>query len=98
MILIVQHQVRDYDAWKLVFDEHQAVRTRHGATGHELYRSLGDPNAVTTVSHFPSREQAEAFASDPALKEAMDLAGVSSEPRFTWAEETEAVDYAAKAA
>lgn len=98
MILIVQHQVRDYDAWKLVFDEHQAVRTRHGATGHELYRSLDDSNDITTVSHFPSREQAEAFASDPALKEAMDLAGVSSEPRFTWSEETEAVDYAAKAA
>jgi heme-degrading monooxygenase HmoA len=98
MILIVQHQVRDYDAWKLVFDGNQALRTRHGATGHELYRSLGDPNELTLVTHFPSREQAEAFASDPALKEAMDLAGVIGKPRFTWAEETEALDYTAKAA
>jgi hypothetical protein len=80
MIIMVQHTVRDYDAWKAVFDEHQAVRTRYGATGHLLYQ-------------FPSREQAEAFAADPSLKEAMERGGVISEPRITWAQETEDVDY-----
>ena len=98
MIVIVQHKVRDYDAWKSVFDEHQAVRTRHGATGHELYRGLEDPNEVTIVNQFPSKEQAEAFAADPSLKEAMERGGVVNEPRITWAQETEAVDYKAKAA
>jgi quinol monooxygenase YgiN len=98
MIVIVQHKVRDYDAWKSVFDEHQAVRTRHGATGHELYRGLEDPNELTIVNQFPSKEQAEAFAADPSLKEAMERGGVVSEPRITWAQETEAVDYKAKAA
>jgi hypothetical protein len=38
MIIMVQHTVRDYDAWKRVFDEHEAVRKEHGATGHQLYR------------------------------------------------------------
>jgi heme-degrading monooxygenase HmoA len=93
MILIVQHTVRDYDAWKPVFDEHQAVRTRHGATGHELYRSVDDPNDITVVNHFPSKEQAEAFAADPSLKEAMERGGVTSELRVSWVRETEAVDY-----
>ena len=96
MIAIVQNRVRDCDPWELVFDEHQAIRTRHGVTGHELYRSPGDPNEITTVSHFPSREQSEASSSEPSLKEAMDIAGVISEPRFTWADETEAVDNTAK--
>jgi len=98
MILIVQHTVRDYDAWKPVFDEHAEVRTRHGATGHELYRGLDDPNDITIVNHFPSRAQAEAFAADPSLREAMARGGVISEPRITWADETESVDYTAKAA
>jgi len=98
MIIIVQHKVRDYDAWKPAFDEHEDVRRRHGATGHEVYRSADDPNEVTVVSHFPSREQAEAFAADPSLKAAMERGGVISEPRITWARETEAVDYKAKAA
>ena len=98
MILIVQHTVRDYDAWKPVFDEHAEVRQRYGATGHELYRGLDDPNDITVVSHFPSRAQAEAFATDPSLREAMARGGVISEPRITWADETESVDYLAKAA
>jgi heme-degrading monooxygenase HmoA len=98
MILIVQHRVRDYDTWKAVFDEHGDVRRRHGATGHELYRGLEDTNEITVVNHFPSKEQAEGFAADPSLKEAMERGGVTGEPRITWARETEAVDYVAKAA
>ena len=98
MIVIVQHKVRDYDAWKTVFDEHGDVRRHHGATGHELFQGLDDPNEITVVNHFASRQQAEAFAADPSLKQAMEQGGVTSEPRITWAQETEAVDYRAKAA
>ncbi len=98
MVLIVQHRVRDYDTWKPAFDEHGDIRRRHGATGHELYRGLDDPNEITIVNHFPSREQAEAFATDPSLKAAMEQGGVVSEPRITWAEDAETVDYKAKAA
>jgi len=98
MIIIVQHTVRDYDAWKAVFDEHEASRRRFGATGHELYRGLEDLNEVTVVNHFPSKEQAEAFAADPSLKEAMERGGVISEPRITWAQEAGTADYKAKAA
>ena len=93
MIIIVQHTVREFDAWKSVFDEHEAVRRQHGATGHELYRGLDDANEVTVVNHFPSRAQAEAFAADPSLKEAMERGGVLTEPRITWAEESDASDY-----
>jgi len=98
MIIIVQHKVRDYDTWKSAFDAHEDIRRRHGATGHELYRGADDANEITVVGHFPSKEQAEAFAADPSLKEAMEQSGVISEPRFTWAQEAEAVDYKAKAA
>ena len=98
MDLIVQHRVRDYDAWKPVFDEHEEVRRQHGAVGHELYRSIDDRNQVMVVNHFPSREQAEAFASDPSLREAMERGGVVSEPHITWADAVETVDYRAKAA
>jgi heme-degrading monooxygenase HmoA len=90
---MVQHRVSDFDAWKLVFDEHGDVRRRHGATGHEIYRGIEDPNEITVVNHFPSKENAQAFAADPSLKDAMARGGVISEPRMTWAEETETVAY-----
>ncbi len=98
MYVIVQHRVRDYDTWKSVFDEHGALRRRHGATGHVIYRSLDDPNNLTVVNEFPSREQAEAFSHDPSLREAMERGGVIGEPTFTWAEEVDSVDYRAQAA
>jgi hypothetical protein len=93
MIVMVQHRVRDYGAWKPVFDEHGEVRRRYGATGHVIYRSLDDPNDVTVVNFFPSRQQAEALVADPSTQEGMERAGVIGEPRVTWAGETERVDY-----
>jgi quinol monooxygenase YgiN len=93
MVIIVQHKVRDFDSWKPVFDEHGVVRRKHGATGHEIYRAVDDPNDITVVNHFRSKEGAQALAADPSLKEAMERAGVISGPRITLAEETETVGY-----
>ena len=91
--VIVQHEVSDYDTWKAVFDEHGTVRKQHGSTGYELYRSLDNPNDLTIVNHFPSREQGEAFAADPSLPEAMQRGGVIGQPRVSFVGEPEIVDY-----
>jgi quinol monooxygenase YgiN len=98
MILVVQHTVKDYDAWKPVFDEHESVRARHGATGHTIYRDVDDPNAVTIFNTFETREGAEVFSRDPSLKEAMERGGVTSEPRIMWVEEADSARYAASKA
>jgi quinol monooxygenase YgiN len=91
--VIVQHEVRDYDTWRPVFDEHASVRKHHGASGHEIYRGLDNPNELTIVNHFASREQGEAFASDPSLPEAMQRGGVIGQPRVTFVGEPEVVEY-----
>jgi hypothetical protein len=94
MILLVQHRVRDYDAWKPVFDEHQAVREAHGATRHWLYRSADNRNQVIVSTEFPSVDEARGFVDDPSLREAMDRAGVEGEPNIVFCDEVESVDYA----
>jgi heme-degrading monooxygenase HmoA len=93
MVVMVRHTVRDFATWKAVFDEHGAVRRKHGATGHDLYRGIQDPNEITVVNYFPSTQHAEAFAADPSLKEAMERGGVISEPQIIWADEAETVKY-----
>jgi len=98
MIIIVQHTVRDYDAWKPVFDEHESVRAKHGALGHTIFRDIDKPNDVTVFNRFESREGAEEFARDPSLAEAMDRGGVISEPRIMWVEEAETASYAGRQA
>ena len=91
--LIIQHHVHDFAAWKEVFDGDQLNRERHGSTGHTLLRSEADPNNVVVIVHFPSRSEAESFVSDPALKAAMQQAGVEGKPSTMFDEEVEVVTY-----
>ena len=91
--VIVRHRVKDYDAWKPVFDEHGAVRRRHGALGHQVYRLADDANTVIIVNTFRDAAGARAFAADPSLPEAMQRAGVDGPPDIAFGEQVESVDY-----
>ena len=81
-ILIVRHTVADYPAWRVVYDEVDPLRVGHGCTAQRVLQLPGDPNDVVAIHDFPTVEQAEAFAEDPALKEAMGRGGVTGPPRI----------------
>jgi quinol monooxygenase YgiN len=98
MQLIVQHTVRDYDAWKPFFDDHEPVRAKYGCQSHTIYRDADNPNDVTILFRYESRERAEEFMKDPSLRETMEKAGVISEPRATWVDEQESREYGARRA
>ena len=93
--VVVQHSVEDFDAWKPVFDEHGEVRRAHGATGHRIYRTTEDPNTIVIVNEFATLEGAQAFMTDPSLKEAMARAGVTSAPQVWIVDEHEVESYSA---
>ncbi len=93
MILSVKHNVADFDAWKVAFDEHVSNRKEHGATGHRFAQSLDDPNELTVLIMFPDREAAEGFLADSSVAEAMSNAGVTSEPTIELLEVAEEVAY-----
>ena len=59
----VHHPVRDYDAWKPVFDEHESVRRRHGALEHRIYRMSTIPSTSSSTS--TSRPRPTATLSSP---------------------------------
>jgi len=80
LTLVVHHPVRDYAAWKPVFDEHEDVRRRHGAVEHRIYRYLGDPKSVVIHLDLPSEAAAQGFLADPSLPGAMERGGVEGEP------------------
>ena len=91
--VIVAHHVADYDAWYPVFTEHEAVRRRHGATGHIINRAADDPNMVIVVNEFATVAGAQAFAQDPSLPDVMHRAGVDSAPSVWIANEAESSSY-----
>ena len=80
--LIVRHPVTDFDAWRVAYNEVAALRDQHGCTSERVLQLPTDANDVVAIHDFPTVEQAEAFASDPALKAAMERSGVSGAPRI----------------
>jgi heme-degrading monooxygenase HmoA len=69
-MLVIQHPVRDFQAWKKAFDSDPAGRTKNGVTRHAIYRPHDDPNYVVVTLEFSSREQAQAFLDHPAMRQA----------------------------
>ncbi|MFC5175527.1 hypothetical protein [Nocardioides taihuensis] len=85
--LAVRHTVQDFATWKAGFDGHDGARRDHGSTG---YRVLHEGNNVLALIDFPDTASAQAFRSDPALREVMQKAGVVGAPDIsTWTEDSE---------
>ena len=79
--LNVRHTVADYTKWRVGFDAHETARRAAGATGgQQIYCDLENPNAVTIVMEWDSADKARKFATDPALRQVMEQAGVIGAP------------------
>jgi quinol monooxygenase YgiN len=92
-VLVVRYKVRDFGAWRQIFDEQQPVRRDHGARRHWVYRPADDWNAVVVAAEFPSQLQGQAYLDDPRMREAMQRAGVEGEPHVQFGQMVEAVEY-----
>ena len=60
-VLQIEHPVRDFEAWKSVFDSDPARREVGGVRRYEIYRPIDDPNYVGVNLEFDSQGTAEAF-------------------------------------
>jgi heme-degrading monooxygenase HmoA len=88
-VLAINHSVADYDKWKAGYDS--MPPTSRGAKFARVNRSVDDANLITVVSGFDSLETLQAFVGDPALRQKMKEAGVTSEPRIEIYEEVEVI-------
>ena len=80
VVLIVSHEVADFAAWKKVYDQDKVNRDKAGMKERYLVRDVEKPNIVTIVFQAGSVDKVKAFIANPALKEAMDKAGVMGAP------------------
>jgi hypothetical protein len=78
--LFVHHKVQDYPTWRKVFDETTLTRTRFGSTGQQVFCSPTDPNEITILTEWKEISQARAYAQSNEMKDAMQNAGVISQP------------------
>ena len=78
--MLIHHHVKDFAAWKKVFDSKADLRAAGGELSAQLYRSESDPNEITAIFQWDSLANAHSFAESPELKAAMEASGVDGKP------------------
>jgi hypothetical protein len=79
---IVRHRVRDYDAWRAVYDGFADAQREGGVRAEAVYQTVGDPNDVTVTHDFDDEATARAFFDSDELRGAMAAAGVEGQPEL----------------
>jgi hypothetical protein len=80
-LLTVQHTVRDYRAWRAVYDTLEEVQRDWGVTAASVHQLASVPNTVLVLHHFATVAQAQGFLTNRELQAAMQRAGVEGIPR-----------------
>lgn len=83
-VMSVTHTVKDYAAFKIVYDAKDSMRQANGLTKLAVCRDDANPNKVYVFLKAADIQKAKDFAASPALKEAMKKAGVNSVPAFLY--------------
>lgn len=79
-VMVIMHTVKDYAAWRPLFDADSVARKAAGLNLLTVGRSADDPNRLIVVLNIKNVQDAKNFAGDPRLKEIMTKAGVISKP------------------
>ncbi len=80
--VLITHKVKDWDAWKKVFDADKPNRLAAGSSDRALGYSVGDNHMVTIALAISDMKKAEERSKSPELKKLMEEAGVEGPPAF----------------
>lgn len=81
--VLIIHVVKDYAAWKHIFDGAATLRRNAGECAYYVLRDASDPNRIVHFSRWASIAQARAFFESPELVEIRRRAGVEA-PEFIY--------------
>jgi heme-degrading monooxygenase HmoA len=86
--VLIIHAVKDYPAWKAVFDDAAGIRKAAGEVSFQVLRYEEDSNKIVHFSRWQSLAKAKAFFESPKLVEIRRLAGVEA-PEFIYLNQLE---------
>jgi quinol monooxygenase YgiN len=87
--VLIIHEVKDYEAWKKVFDAAVSIRKEAGERSYQVLKYQNDANRIVHFSAWTSLEAAKCFFESPKLVQIRQEAGVKS-PDFIYLDELEA--------
>jgi len=80
-LVVVRHTVRDYAAWRKVYDSVQPLQAAGGVMEQSVYQDPNNANDVLVLHKFANQSKANEFVSSSELRDAMQRAGVEGQPR-----------------
>ena len=80
--LLVRHRVRDFDAWRRVFDSHLEAQRRAGIRITHVWRSVADPTEVVLLFEVDDVERAKRFVYAPEVPGSQQESGVVDTPHI----------------
>ncbi len=83
--VLIIHEVEDYNAWKIIFDNAAAIRKQAGELSYQVLKYDNDENKIVHFSKWTSHADARAFFESPKLVEIRKQAGVKA-PEFIYLE------------
>jgi hypothetical protein len=78
--LLMIEKVKDWDAWKKVFDENKQARIDGGLIDRLIGHDSNDNHQVSIIFAVTDMAKAKAFIQSPDLKDKMEKAGVEGKP------------------
>ena len=86
--VLIIHEVEDYSAWKIIFDNAAQIRKEAGEISYQLLKFENDDNNIVHFSRWDSLQNATNFFESEPLVEIRKQAGVKA-PRFVYLNEIE---------
>jgi heme-degrading monooxygenase HmoA len=80
-VIFTRERVRDYGAFRQVFETGTQMRRSNGVLEESVYRDEDDANTVAILLRFASLAEAHAFSGSAALREVMAQAGIEEGSR-----------------
>ncbi len=78
--LVVRHKVKDFEAWKKVYESHRGKQREAALTERHVLRSVDDPMQTIVIFEAADLGKARAFAASADLRDTMMRAGVVDMP------------------
>src|SRR5712691_7961056 len=78
--MIIHHKVKDYNAWRTVYDGHEKSRTSAGITNGKVFRRAEGNNDLKVLQDVADEGKARSWTASEELKSAMQKAGVLGVP------------------
>jgi len=85
-VVVIQHKVKNFAKAEAGYFKNDSLRQASGITHYALGRVIKDSNTVFVMDKIEDVEKSKAFFTSPKVKAAMNKAGVSGPPGFSYGE------------